>query len=115
GGEAGSDQRVLMRPARPCVVAEWVVAGLEVAEGADAPARVELLVEQPLGGNGCFAVVEDPRPQEVSDIGRQAVDLALVAVQRKCVAAALGDPEIASKARLQAAGAFLAVVAEDGV
>ena len=49
-GEAGGDQRVVVRPDRPGVVAEWVVAGLARAEGPDAPAGVELLVEQPLGG-----------------------------------------------------------------
>ena len=53
--EAGGDQRVVVRPDRPGVVAERVVAGLARAEGADAPAGVELLVEQPLGGGGCLA------------------------------------------------------------
>ena len=51
-GEAGGDQRVLVGPDGAGVVAERVVAGLARAEGPHAPAGVELLVEQPLGGRG---------------------------------------------------------------
>ena len=96
--EAGGDQRVVVRPDRSGVVAERVVAGLARAERADAPAGVELLVEQPLGGGGCLGVVEDARPEQVADVGGQAVDLPFVAVERERVAAAFGHPEVAAEA-----------------
>ena len=48
---------------------------------------------------GCLVLVEQPRPQQVADVGGQAVDLTLVAVERERVTAALGHPEVASEAR----------------
>ena len=103
--EAGGDQRVVVRPDRPCVVAEWVVAGLVRNKGPDAPAGIELVVEQSLRGRGRLAVVEDSRPQQVTDVGCQAVDLLFVAVQGEGVVAARGDPEVAAKALSKVAGA----------
>ena len=44
-GETGGDQRVVVGPDRPGVVAEWVVTGLARPEGADPPAGVQLLVK----------------------------------------------------------------------
>ncbi len=99
--EAGGDQRVLVGPDGPGVVAERVVAGLVGAEGAHAPAGVELLVEQPLGGRGRLVLVEQARPQQMADVGGQAVDLALLAVQREGVAATLGHPEVVAEALAQ--------------
>src|SRR3984885_915352 len=103
--EAGGDQGVVVRPDRPGVVAQWVVAALAGAERADAPAGVELSVEEPLGGAGRLVVVEDSRPQQMTDVGGQAVHLAFVAVEGEGVVAAIRDPEVASERRTQILGA----------
>src|SRR5579871_5144483 len=96
-----------MRPDRPGVVAQRVVAGLPRAERANAPAGVELLVEQEFSCSCRLALIEDPGPQQVSDVRCQAVDSALVAVEREGVASALFDPEVPAKPRPQVGGALL--------
>jgi hypothetical protein len=47
------------------------------------------------------ASASSSRPQQVTDIGGQAVHLALLAVQRERVAATLGHPEVAAEALAQ--------------
>ena len=43
------------------------------------------------------SLVQEARPQQVTDVGGQAVDLALLAVQCQGVTAALGHPEVAAE------------------
>jgi hypothetical protein len=81
-------------------------------EGPDSPAGVQLLVEQPLRGYGSLAVVEDARPQQVPDVGGQAVDLPFVAVESEGVAAALVDPEVAPEVVAEVAGTLLEPLCE---
>ena len=47
-----------------------------------------------------LVVVDDAAPQQVADVGRERVDLPLLAVQREREAAALREPEVAVEARL---------------
>src|SRR5580658_3256266 len=101
-----------MGPDRPGVVAEWVVSGLIPAEGAHAPAGKDLLAEQQLCRGGRLAVVKDSGPQQVPDVGGQAVDLLLVAVERKRVPTVFRHPEVTLEARSQVIGALLQAVAE---
>ena len=96
--ETGGDQRVLVGPDGARVVAERVVASLAGTESPHPPAGVELLVEQPLGGRGRLAVVQHSRPQQMTDVGCQAVNLALLAVKRQSMAATLWHPEVAAEA-----------------
>ena len=118
GGRSGPGRRrsASCRAARPCRCGSRAGCSRpRRAERADAPAGVELLVEQALGGRGGLGVVEDPRPQQVADVGGQAVDLALVAVERERVAAALGHPEVAAGSARAAPPARPSSVAASGV
>src|SRR6185312_7447817 len=96
-----------MRPDGPDVVSEGVVAGLLRPERSHTPAGEELLTEQPIRDRRRFRLPQDPRPEEVADVGAQAVDLSLFAVERERVVTALGHPEIAAEGDAERLGPLL--------
>ena len=63
----------------------------------------------------CLAVVEDSRPQQMADVGGQAVDLAFVAVESEGVAAAIVYPEVAAEVVAEVAGTLLEPLCEHAV
>src|SRR5688500_6056466 len=93
------DQRVVVRPDGPGVVAHGVVARLARGVGPDAPAAVHRGIQEPVDDLVDVVARDDPAPQAMTRVGADRLHLALVAVQGHGIEADLGHPE----GRLEAA------------
>ncbi len=88
--QTGRDERVVVRPDRPGVVADRVVADLPRRERADPPAREHVRREQALGHDRGPLGGHDPGPQRLARVRGDARDRALLAVEGHRVETRLG-------------------------
>src|SRR3954447_3324912 len=114
--ESQGDDCVVVRPDRADVVADRVVAAIVGRERADAPAR-EHRVRHELSGDDTRALRRnDPRPEQVPDVGGHGVDPALVSVEADdVIAAAVLGPEVVVEASVQLFGLALEALSKPDV
>ena len=83
-----------MRPHRPAVVADRVVAATLARQGAEAPSGEHRRRHQCLHHLMGLVLVDDARPQAVTDVGRQRVDRLLVGIEPDGEPSLLLEPEV---------------------
>ena len=81
-----------MGPDRPVVVAERVVRPFRDAHRAHAPARPEAVAGERVGDCAAATLGDDPRPEQVPDVGRERIHTLLRAVEGERVRLPLLDP-----------------------
>src|SRR5439155_1914979 len=106
--EATGDDRVVMRPDRPDVIPDRVVAGHRGRERADAPATPEVRTRERRGHPRSAFRAGNAAPQGVPGVRRHRIDLALLAVEREGVRPDVVHPERLFETHSQTpGGAFL--------
>src|SRR5262245_7755786 len=113
--EAPGDQRVVMRPDCPHVIADRVVGAFTFGHGPHTPTREELFAHQVRNDTVGSFRLDDAAPQKVTDVGSERVDLALAPIETEREKSALGQPEILVEAALELRCLALQLLCPGGV
>src|SRR5205814_2731059 len=114
-GQAGRDDRVVVRPNGPEVIADRVVTALPFGHRAHAPAGPQAIPHHQLDAASCLVLVGDSAPEQVADVRGDRVDEPAVAVDGQGETAAIIHPVVAVETRFQVGGRLLEPVREVGI
>src|SRR6266496_168799 len=90
-----------MRPDRPEMVADRVVAALALRHRAYAPPGIELRTHQVTYDSLRLVLIDDAAPEQVSDVRGERINLAPVAIKSKREKRTVFEPEVLVEPALQ--------------
>src|SRR5262249_40645129 len=92
--ESGGNEAAVVRPDRPVVVLDGIVAAFALGHRSYAPAGEHLGSHKVVANGGGLVVIHDAAPQQLADVGAKAVHLPFGAVESKGEEFPVGNPEV---------------------